>query len=366
MKKFLFKGAAPLAAAVLSVGCLTACSADPAGSASENSDTSTVSAPEAEAANDAAGDPTNAGDTLHIVTTIFPEYDWVRNILGEEADHVDLTLLLDNGVDLHSYQPTAEDILTISTCDLFVYVGGESDDWVEDVLEESMNPDMQVIELLDVLGDAVREEEVVEGMEADHDHEHEEDHDHDHEEGPEYDEHVWLSMRNAEVICAALCDALCAVDPANADAYTANAESYTAQLQTLDAEYESVVAAAPDTAAGHTLVFGDRFPFRYLTDDYGLDYYAAFVGCSAETEASFETVSFLAGKVDELQVPCVLIIDGSDGTIARTIVQSSSTPDLPILTLNSLQSVTADDLAAGTTYLSVMEANLEVLREALG
>ena len=373
MKKILFKGAALLAAAVLSVGCLTACGADPAGSASEVADAPSAGAPETGAANDAANDPANAGDTLHIVTTIFPEYDWVRNILGEEAEHVDLTLLLDNGVDLHSYQPTAADILTISTCDLFVYVGGESNDWVEDVLEESMNPDMQVVELLDVLGDAVREEEVVEGMEADHDHEEDhdhddepEEHDHDRDDGPEYDEHVWLSLRNAEVICGALCDALCAADPANAEAYTANAESYTAQLQTLDAEYESVVAAAPDTAAGHTLVFGDRFPFRYLTDDYGLDYYAAFVGCSAETEASFETVTFLAEKVDELQVPCVLIIDGSDGSIARTIVQSSSTPDLPIMTLNSLQSVTADDLAAGITYLSVMEANLEVLTEALG
>ena len=312
---------------------------------------------------------------LKIVTTIFPEYDWVREALGEEADHADLTMLLDSGVDLHSYQPTAQDIMKISTCDMFLYVGGESDGWVDDALKEAVNPDMKVLNLLEILGARVREEEIVEGMEADHDHEHEEGeaheegeeheegeaHDHDHEEA-EYDEHVWLSLRNAEVLVDVIADSLGAVDSANAAAYTANAEAYKDKLAALDREYQEAV----DKAQVKTLLFGDRFPFRYLTDDYGLDYYAAFVGCSAETEASFETISFLSRKTDELKLPCVMTIEGTDHRIAETVVGNTSAKDQKILTLDSMQAVTAKDVEAGATYLGLMEKNLEVLREALG
>ena len=315
-------------------------------------------------------EPTTSDETkLSIVTTIFPEYDWVREILGDKADNAEVTMLLDNGVDLHSYQPTADDIVKISDCDLFIYVGGESDGWVDDALKNATNKDMKVINLLEVLGDSVKEEETVEGMqeeEHDHDHEDADEHDdaeeHDHEEEAEYDEHVWLSLRNAEMLCDAISSALQQIDPDNKDAYAANTSTYTQKLSALDADYQ----AAVDAATYKTVLFGDRFPFRYMVDDYGLSYYAAFVGCSAETEASFETISFLAGKVDELNLPCVLTIEGAQHKIAETIVQNTTVKNQKVLTMDSMQSTTSKDVANGTTYLSVMEQNLSVLKEALG
>ena len=273
------------------------------------------------------------------------------NILGDNPAEAEVTLLLSSGVDLHSYQPTAGDIMKISDCDVFIYVGGESDDWVENVLAEAVNPDMIVLNLLDILGDAVKEEEVVEGMQED---------DHDHEE-PEWDEHVWLSLRNAETLVKAISSALQEADPANAETYQANTDAYIEKLDSLDQQYTEAVAGA----AKDTLLFGDRFPFRYLTDDYGLSYYAAFVGCSAETEASFDTITFLAKKVDELGLEAVLTIDSADQRIAETIVSSTQTKDQQILSMNSMQSTTMKDVSNGVTYLSLMESNLEVLKQAL-
>lgn len=296
-------------------------------------------------------DSGDSGDALRIVTTIFPEYDWVNTLLGDQADNAEVTLLLDNGVDLHSYQPTADDILKISTCDLFVYVGGESDEWVEDALAEAANKEMAVVNLLEVLGDRVKEEELVEGMEAEE----------EEGEGPEYDEHVWLSLRNTEVLCDAIADALGQIDSSHADAYRANADAYQKEISALDAQY----AKAVDEAGIKTLLFGDRFPFRYLVDDYGLDYYAAFAGCSAETEASFETIVFLAKKTDELGLSAIMTIEGEDHSIAETIRDNTGTKDQQILTMDSMQATTLQDAVGGTTYLSVMASNLEVLKEAL-
>ncbi len=302
---------------------------------------------------------------LKIVTTIFPEYDWIREILGDRAADAEITLLLDNGVDLHSYQPTAADILKISECDLFVYVGGESDRWVENALRSSANKDRVVVNLLEALGSVAKEEELLPGMqeeEHDHDHEDGEDHDHEHEEeGPEYDEHVWLSLRNAEILVKSLADALTKADSANAETYKKNAEAYIAKLKTLDEQYKKTVSEAPVK----TLLFGDRFPFRYFADDYGLTCYAAFSGCSAESEASFETIAFLSQKVDELSLHTVMTIEGTDHRIADTIIRNTNTKDQKILTLNSLQSATSADIKNGVTYLSVMEQNLSVLKEAL-
>lgn len=304
---------------------------------------------------------------LSFVCTIFPEYDWVREIIGDHADGVDLTLLLDSGVDLHSYQPTADDILKISGCDVFLYVGGESDGWVQDALKEAVNQDMIVINLLDALGDTVKEEEVVEGMQADDEHDHadagHEDHAHEEaqEEGPEYDEHVWLSLKNAKTLVAYIAQMLGQADSVNVAAYEANANDYIEKLVSLDNEYHNTA----DSAATKTVLFGDRFPFRYLVDDYGLNYYAAFVGCSAETEASFETVVFLAEKMDALKLKHVLVIDSSDQSIAKTIINNTTNKDQQILPLDSMQSVTADDVAEGVTYLSIMQSNLEVLKTAL-
>lgn len=333
----------------LTAGCITACSTNNA--------------------------PTADSKNLQIVTTIFPEYDWVMNILGDNPANAEVTMLLDNGADLHSYQPTASDILKISTCDVFVYVGGESDEWVDDVLKEATNKDMVVINLMDELGNAVKEEEIIEGMEGhdhehdhdeDEDHEHDEDHDHDHEhhheEGEvEYDEHVWLSLKNASVLVGAISEAIAKADSANAATYRANASAYIDKLNALDKEYSDMVNAA----ARDVLVFGDRFPFRYLIDDYSLVYYAAFVGCSAESEASFETIMFLAGKVDENSLTSVITIEGKEHKIAETIISNTATKDQKILTLDSMQTTTMADVKNGITYISVMESNYEVLKEAL-
>ena len=483
------------------------------------------------------GKPKDAGKAgkLKVVTTIFPEYDWVRAILGDKAENAEITMLLDNGVDLHSYQPTADDIVRISDCDLFVYVGGESDGWVENALQNAANRNMKVINLLEVLGDSVKTEETVEGMqETEHAHDHSkevstfEDHEvqdrslsdwagswqsaypfaldgtlddafaamaeegemtadeyktyyqngyktditnidiegdhiaftyedgkkvgsdykyigyyiqnwstgtkaamyrfeavdrtsgapvciefndhmiesaapehfhirmsnesfdaivdpekswptffpadmtgedlcehmegHGHDHGEEKDEHVWLSLKNAKTLVGAIADALQELDPDNKDTYAANASAYIEKLSALDGAYQSAV----DGAARKTVLFGDRFPFRYLVDDYGLRYYAAFVGCSAESEASFETVSFLAKKVDELKLPCVLTIEGKNHKLAETIVQSTAGKNQKVLTMDSMQSMTSKDAANGATYLSVMEQNLSVLKEALG
>ena len=475
----------------------------------------------------AADSATDDSEKLSIVTTIFPEYDWVREIMGDKAQNADLTMLLDNGVDLHSYQPTADDIIKISDCDLFIYVGGESDEWVDDALQNATNKDMKVINLLDVLKDNIKTEEAVPGMQAEEGHNHgvadfadsdvqdrslsdwdgewqsvysyvldgtldpviekkaesgtktaeeykeayiasyetdierisidgntitytrkdgtstatydskgfyirhkddgskqvrykyqkvsgdadaptyivfsdhnissaEPEHFHlyfgedgfdslveegkhfptfypasltgaeiademlEHEE-KEYDEHVWLSLKNAETLVGAISNALQEIDLDNKDTYAANSDAYVKELAALDADYQ----AAVDAATYKTVLFGDRFPFRYLVDDYGLNYYAAFAGCSAESEASFETISFLAGKVNELNLPCVLTIEGTQHKIAETIVQNTAQKNQKILTMDSMQSTTSEDVKNGETYLSIMEQNLDVLKEAL-
>ena len=295
---------------------------------------------------------------LQIVTTIFPAYDWASEIVGESGT-AEITLLIDNGVDLHSYQPDADDMIRIASCDLFIYTGGESDRWVADALENPVNSDRRVVRLLEALGDRAREEETVEGMQAE---EHDEDGEDEAEEGPEYDEHVWLSLRNAGILCGLIARELGALDPEHAETYAANADAYTADLDALDKRYKAAVEEAP----GRTLLFGDRFPFRYMTEDYGLDYYAAFAGCSAETEASFETIITLAGKVDALGLPAICQIETSDGSVARTVRDATEKKDQEILTFDSIQMAKAEDRDNGLGYLARMEQNLEVLTKALG
>ena len=304
--------------------------------------------------------------TVKIVTDIFPVYDWVREITKNSAAKIDVTLLLDNGVDLHSYQPAVADVAKIAECNLFVYVGGESEKWMDDACKEIKNKNSVVLKLLDSLGDAAKEEEVVEGMEAEHDHDHEsaDDHDHEHgedEEETEYDEHIWLSLKNAKILCTTIAEKIAEIDPKNAQTYRANVAAYNAKLSALDAQYQKIV----DGTSKRTVLFGDRFPFRYLVDDYGLSYYAAFVGCSAETEASFKTILFLAKKVDELGIPAILTIEKSDGKIAKTIIKNTKAKNQKILTLDSMQSTTSNDVKKGVTYLSIMAKNADVLKSAL-
>ncbi|MCR5288975.1 MAG: ZinT/AdcA family metal-binding protein [Treponema sp.] len=486
-----------------------------------------------------------AASKKSIICVTYPEYDWVMNILGDKASDFDVTLLQNNGTDLHSYQPTVKDIAKISTCDMLVYVGGESDAWVERAIETAKNKNMVVVNMMEVLGDQVKEEVVVEGMQVEEHHHHDGDHDHDHdhskevstfhdhdvkdrsladwagewqspypfvldgtldeafeekaesgtmtaaeykeyyktgyktdiaaltikgnkitytyengkkvsakykyvgyyiqewsggtkaamyrftttskkagiprfieindhmiepakaehfhlrmsnesfeaiedpekywptffpaemsghdiaehlgghhhhdEEEVEYDEHVWLSVKKAIIITKALSAEIQKIDSVNASVYQANTASYVKQLSDLDAEYTKVVASSPKK----TVLFGDRFPFRYLTDDYNLEYFAAFVGCSAESEASFATIVFLANKVDELGLNAILTIEKSDKKIAKTIISNCKSKNQAILEMDSLQSVTQNEIDSGRNYLSAMKNNLEVLKKAL-
>lgn len=306
---------------------------------------------------------------IKIVCTTFAQYDWVREIAGERADELEIILLGNGGIDLHSYQPTADDIVTISDCDVFIYIGGVSDGWVESTLEQATNEDMIVINMMIVLEDRLREEEIVEGMEAHHHEEGEEHEEHNEEEHQEehinvaeYDEHVWLSLTNAGLVCDAITEALSSVDKDNSSVYEANNKAYQDKLMALDTEYKNAVA----TAKYDTLIFGDRFPFIYMLKDYGINYYAAFTGCSSESEASFETVAFLAEKVDELEVPAIIVVDGSTEDLANTILESAKSTGQEILILDSLQSMSSADIEAGKTYLGTMEENLVVIKTALG
>ena len=293
---------------------------------------------------------TSSDKKISVICTIFPQYDWVRQILGDNADNFDLTFLLDNRIDLHNYQPSVADFAKISTCDLFIYVGGVSDAWADDALNDVKNKDMVTLNLLEILGDTAKIEEAVEGME-----------DEDEEDEEEYDEHVWLSLKNAQFFCAAIAGILSDLDPQNADKYSNNLTAYNGKLAALDAQYRATV----DAASYKTLLFADRFPFRYLADDYGLDYYAAFAGCSAETEASFATVVFLAKKMDELQLPCVMVTESSDQSIARTVIQNTAAQNYKICILDAIQSVSAESVRNGVTYLSIMEKNLESLKTCM-
>ena len=297
---------------------------------------------------------------LKIVATTFPQYDWIREIIGKDNTNVDLQLLMKNGGDLHSYQPTAGDIANISDANLFVYGGGESDEWVDDALEEKTNKDMKVINMMQTLGDDIDEEE--EGLE-DHDHDHDEkdhDHDHDHHDEIEYDEHVWLSLKRAQKIVKAIADELVELDPTNAKKYQANAEAYIAKLAALDKSYESTV----NTVKDKTWIFADRMPFHYLAKDYGITTYAAFNGCSTETNASFNTIVTLAKYADEFGINHIMTIESSDHKLAKAVIENTAEKNQEILTLNSLQSVSQSDIDKGLTYYGAMEENLKVLAQS--
>ena len=287
---------------------------------------------------------------LKIVATTFPQYDWIREIIGKDNTNVDLQLLMKNGGDLHSYQPTAGDIANIADANLFVYVGGESDEWVDDALEEKTNKDMKVVNMMQTLGDDIDEEE--EGLEK-------ESEDHDHEE-IEYDEHVWLSLKRAQKIVKAITDELVELDPINAKKYQANAEAYIAKLSALDKSYESTVNAVKDK----TWIFADRMPFHYLAKDYGITTYAAFNGCSTETNASFNTIVTLAKYADEFGINHIMTIESSDQKLAKAVIENTTDKNQDILTLNSLQSVSQSDIDKGLTYYGAMEENLKVLAQS--
>lgn len=285
---------------------------------------------------------------IKVVTTIFPQYDFVRQIAG---DKVDLKMLLKPGEESHSYEPTPQDILSIQKCDLFLYVGGENDEWVEDILSSLDTGKMKTLRLIDCV-DTV-EEEHVEGMKEGH-HEH---HEHEEAEG-EYDEHVWTSPTNAMKIVDDITALLCQTDAPNADVYSQNAKVYDEKLKKLDEEFRDVA----EHSARRTLLFGDRFPFRYFADAYGLTYYAAFPGCASDTEPSAATMAYLINKVSDENIPLVLKMELSNDNIAEAIAEATGTK---VRVFYSCHNVTAQQFQEGETYLSMMERNVKTLKEAL-
>jgi len=329
-------------------------------------------------------------EKFQVVTTIFAPNDWTKVILGSEIDNWDLTMLLNDGVDLHNYQPTAADIAKISSCDLFIYIGGHSDAWVEDALKVANNDEMTVIRLMDITSDHLHFEEFVQGMEAhDHSHAHEshedhEDHDHhadheshedhgdhdhhaehesheDHDHASEADEHIWLSLKNAILCSNAIYEAIISIDPGNQSIYENNVLAYIDELNTLDKDYSNMVKKSDIS----TVIFADRFPFRYLIEDYNLDYYAAFSGCSSDIEASFDTIIFLADRVDALELNSIFILEGSDGKIAEAVKENSNNKELKVLEINSMQSISKEAIKEGANYLSLMRDNFKQLDKAL-
>ena len=358
MKKYIGIGLSILVAIMMVLGCAKKESTGSSEAESGSSVTESSSVAES-----------NSEETkkLSIVTTIFPAYDWVKQVVGDNKN-VEISFLIDKGVDLHSYQASAADIAKITDSDLFVYVGGDSDDWAEDIIKE--NPNLNYINMVDSIGEAALAEELVEGMQDEEEHDHEgeehahEEGEHAHEEGEhedgeeEIDEHVWLSIKNAETVVSAIEAKLAEIDPDNKAEYEKNANDYLAKLDELDKEYKDTLSSIQNK----TIIVGDRFPFRYLVNEYGIKYYAAFKGCDAGSEASFETVKFLANKMDELNMTDIFIIDGSKGDLAKTIVDNTKDKNAKVLVLDSMQSTKSSDNAS---YLDIMKKNLEVLKEVL-
>lgn len=317
-------------------------------------------------------------EKLQVVTTIFPPYDFVKQVGGE---HVEVSMLLKPGMESHSYEPTPADIVKIMNSDLFLYAGGESDVWVDELLDgnDGQTERFALLDWVDPL-----EEETAEGMQVKgHVHEHEEQEGHAdgaegyaHEErgdyddhnargaavhldGEEYDEHVWTSPKNAIVIVEKICRVLSERDPAHAAAFEENAAAYIKRLQELDGAFEEAVSLAER----RTIVFGDRFPLLYFVKTYDLDYFAAFPGCSMETEPSAATIAFLTDKVKEEQIPVIFYLEMSNGKIAEAIAETTGARTAVFY---SGHSITAQDLAAGEDYLSLMYRNVDALKEALG
>ena len=292
------------------------------------------------------GTPKDNGK-LKILCTIFPEYEWMKAITNK-SNKVEVDLLLDKGSDIHSFNPSVNDMMKVATADLFVYVGGESDTWVDSALKNVTNKNQKTINLHTLLEDKLKPEESKEGMQEEEEEEEEE----------TFDEHVWLSLSNASFCVNAFKDILMEMVSEEKDLFINNAKEYIDDLTFLDFSYKEMV----ESSTRNTILVADRFPFRYLVDDYGIDYFAAFKGCSSDIEATPETIAFLINKVDELALSYILVTESSDKRLANTVKSESKIKNQEILVLDSMQGTT---LSEGKHYLSIMENNLEVLRKAL-
>ena len=309
------------------------------------------------------------GKKYSIVSTSFPGYDFARAVAGNNTE-VSVKMLLKPGAESHTFEPTPQDILTIKNSNLFLYVGGDSDEWVKKVISEIDPKKTKVMKLVDLV--KTKNEEVVEGMQEDeddhkddHDHDHKHDHDHDHkhdydhkEEEPEVDEHVWTSLKNAKEITEKILKAALEFDKAEEKKLSENTKNYTDKIAAVDQKIGEMVK----TAKRKEIIVGDRFPLRYFVDDYGIKYYAAFPGCSEQTEANVKTVSFLVKKIKEDKIPAVFKIELSNGLIAETLAKETGAK---ILEIQSAHNISEKDFESGVTYVDLMERNLEALKEAL-
>ena len=309
----------------------------------------------------------NKNPSKVILCAGFSEYDWTRNVLGDNPAGIELRLLNTSGVDMHSYQPSVSDMVQIADCDLLIYTGGISEFWIDKATASSKKDSISVLSLMEYFEKNPALFPAYEQEEHDHSHGHEHEHEdedanlHGHEHEEEVDEHIWLSLKMAPVFCEKIADAVSQLDPANEDLYKQNLTSYQAQLKALDAEFEEAVSRA----SGDVLLFADRFPFLYLSQDYGIHCHAAFPGCSAETEASFETIIDLADDLITDGLSHIVILKNSKKNLAETIIRASEKQDVRICELDSLQSVTSEDIDGGFTYLNAMKQNKEVISECL-
>lgn len=302
---------------------------------------------------------------IKVVATIFPEYDWAKNLV-KDSPNVEVELLIKNGTDLHSYQPSTQDIVKIGNADIFIYVGGESDEWVSQVLKNSKKENQIVVNLMQTLSQDIKEEELVEGMQGEDHDDDDADDDHDDDEDDdetEYDEHVWLSVENAKKAVIKIAESLEVADLENSVLYASNLKNYLAELESLDT-FKTRIAEKIQTQ-NSPLIFCDRFPFRYLIDELNLKYFAAFAGCSAETEASFETVAFLVKKTEELKPDSIFVTESSDKKLAQTVIAGAKLPETKITVLNSMQAVTLEQAENGASYIKIMQENLEKISSAL-
>ena len=292
------------------------------------------------------------GARLKIVTTGYSQYDWVCQIVGTLGS-ADVVYLLESGVDIHNYQPTVSDITKILSCDMFIYTGGESDKWVESILSnDKSNKKRQVINIMELLHDYIKEEEIKEGMTVDED-------EPNNSEDKEYDEHVWLSLKNAQIVINEITNRLISLDPTNAQYYEIHSQMFIDKLKELDTNFSQLQNTSKP------LIFADRFPFRYLFDDYNMKYYSAFPGCSSESEASFQTVIFLANKVDELELDTIFKIEGTLDNVANTVKRSTKDKNQNIVILDSIQSVSKNKHNKGYSYYAAMEDNYTKISEYL-
>ena len=285
---------------------------------------------------------------LNIVSVNYIGYDFAKQITNGEAN---IELLIKPGSETHAYDPTAKDIIAIKEADVFIYTGGHSEEWVIDILSTIDNPDLKVIRLMDIV--EVLEEEIVEGMQTE-----EHDHDHEHEEEVEYDEHVWTSPSNAIKILNTIKNTLVEIKPDEKEAYLTNATLYQQKIENAKTEIQEIV----NKATNKTLIFGDRFPFRYFVEEFNLDYYAAFPGCSSDTEASAKTIAYLINKVKKEKINVILKIELSSSTIADTIANET---EAKVLELHSAHNISADDFKNNISYVDLLNRNLKTLKEAL-